>query len=327
MSSTLEDRPQQEERFWQRHSPHHEFSLSSTGSLVLHAFVLAALVLLAAGVIRLGRGGTGGVPISTVSLEPGDGAPQGAPVAPAGQPTEAVGPSPAGSQQPAAIVTTQPELAPAALPEVRFPDAGPGIASREVANLLTSVANKAGPAFNRPAGPSGKPGNGPPGQRTSGVPGPGPGDPNGVVPPSQRWHVIFETNYRGSEYLRQLRHFGAVLAIPTGPGDPPPSYFIIRDLAGRPPPIVHGNPWEFPGIAWVDTQPQSIESVMSALRLNLRPAQLLAFFPPSFEERLRRLEQQRSGNLPVERIAVTRFKVRPLAGGGYEPYVVDQQLK
>src|SRR5437763_15439979 len=36
-----------EEQFWQRYSPHHEFPLSTTTSVVLHALIFGLLVLLA----------------------------------------------------------------------------------------------------------------------------------------------------------------------------------------------------------------------------------------------------------------------------------------
>src|SRR5262245_56414879 len=36
-----------DERFWKRYSPHHEFPLSTVGSIVVHALLIVALVVIA----------------------------------------------------------------------------------------------------------------------------------------------------------------------------------------------------------------------------------------------------------------------------------------
>src|SRR5262245_33295827 len=61
-----------DEKFWQRYSPHHEFSVSSVGSLVAHGLVIGVLVIGAVLLTRSRDENNRPVSMDVVQLPEGD---------------------------------------------------------------------------------------------------------------------------------------------------------------------------------------------------------------------------------------------------------------
>lgn len=319
---SVEARPSKtppEPRFWQRYSARHELPLSSVGSLTLHVLALAAVVLFAVGAFHSYRSTDAKMGFDIVELERTGEQKQGAhvPLGNRGDGLREQGDGEAVVQPP---VQLEQRLAPtAAAPadvQVEFSPVG-----------SLKVVDPSGALKNIGENIARKPPRGPIGTTNS-----LPGDPNGnKASLSQerrfRWHLNLNIK-SGADYVRQLQGLRATLAIPTGPGNPPPGYWVIRSMSERPVQLVVGDVSQLPGISWLDDRPDSVTNVVSALGLNVQPSHFRAYFQPDFESQLLRAELQwaRKHGLTENQIDGTWFSARETATG-WEPFVVHQTRK
>jgi hypothetical protein len=302
-----------EEKFWQRYSPHNEFSLSGVGTLTV--YLLFGLLIL------------GGVKLSgllapaqdfsmgavAADFEEGDGG-RGSEGA-AGR--EAVEPS--RIQQPAVPPTVSslplpkppagevvPEVAPPKSEEANLDELTEDLKKR-FGNIGDSVPGIFGPprGENRP----GKPG----------TPKPGNLENKSRIEAMQRWNMVFDTK-NGDDYRKQLESLGAFLVYRAQDGQ----FRVIRKLA---PPAQPGieDLQKLERIFWWDDNPQSVRNLAGALMLPEVPARIAAFFPPELEHKLAGLEKKFAGNRPLANIRETRFRILLNRQGIYEPVVVDQR--
>lgn len=184
----------EEDSFWRRHSPHHEFPLSLASSVLLHVVVLVVVATLGAVIYRSFTGVT--PTLSVVETEnPGGNLKPGR-----GEDTDRVG-----------IVSPEPTpQRPAFPPRIENPEPGligpPIVESPDVSKLLEQARRA----------PTGKDKEG----EGDGL-GEGPGNEPGKAGPRharmKRWRIHFEFD-SASDYLRQLYDNGATVAIPLDDG-------------------------------------------------------------------------------------------------------------
>ncbi len=128
--------------------------------------------------------------------------------------------------------------------------------------------------------------------------------------------MIFNTR-SGADYLAQLNGLKAILAVPTGADNK--SYKIIRDLSGRGrPQLLDEDISKIQCIFWIDDRPDSVRSMMGALRVGFLPNHFVAFMPRELEDKLFELEKQAAGGVPEDQIEETKFDV-VRTPRGYEP--------
>jgi hypothetical protein len=332
-----------DERFWKKYSPHYELPISSATSVVLHALILALLVLGGLIAARLGLTRDNSLPpAESIVISGGGGHKDGVGTGdntgfvPKGK--EAVEPT----NDPPKVGATEPP--PEQLKDVKpdvsipLPDKTEQAANRTVAASIAVMGNlsRVGKEAQAKldgiiAAGKGRGGAGKGGGLGKGD-GPGVGDAAG--PGNQRiekrqkrqlrWTMQFSTQ-NGQDYLRQLHSLGAILAIPGPEG----KYVVIRNLLRRPPELLDEDVAALNRIYWVDDRPESVASLTRALSLSLQPNHFAAFFPESLEKELldKELEylRRRHRNRSEDDIKETRFQVLP-RGGGYSPVVVSQTL-
>jgi len=298
-----------EEPFWQRYSPHHEFPLSSVGAITI--YVVFGLLIVAG--VHFHPFGSNNRPL------PWDTLPQME-----GDDPNATGPGDASPPRDssAAVPTVTPNQASASpLPRsADQPTTPPGIPpDGQYDPLLGQYPALAGSLTNgTTAVPPGIPG----GTGTGGTGNGGrPGQP-GARPAPQRWNLTFNI-HDGEDYRRQLQGLGAILVIPTNDGQA----LLIRDLT-RPVRPTPTDGKEIVGLGWRDDRPESVGNLAVALGLADTPRFFIAFFPPTLEDKLRRLEQDfaaRSGR-PHSQVKQTQFGVSlNRRSNQYEPVVTDQR--
>jgi hypothetical protein len=323
-----------DERFWKRYSPHGELPLSGAGSFAVHALVVGFLVLwgvyLAAYFARPSRA----LPVDPVWVLPGGG----------GQPTgqgdeRGIGHAPEVAANPEPDHKTaappRPDLRPAepAKPDLKF--------DRVIAKTDASAIARLNEAVRRQRADGLDPGRGRggPGSRGGKGVGDGPGDGPGPGPGKApllnrrekrmlRWSLLFNTR-TGEDYVRQLRGLGAILAVPVKesplPNGPPPEYKLVRDLSRRPAQLLDEDLAQINRIYWTDKDPRSVQEVMSALGIRLRPRHFVAFMPTELETKLFELERDYRG-LAEDQIYETKFRIVE-KDGRFEPQVVEQTPK
>lgn len=331
-----------DERFWKHYSPHHEFSLSSVGSFTLHGLVIGLLILMAIGVIRFG--GSKPVPVETVSLDLGGGGGSrtgvgdGSGVGTGAEPKEDKG-----NTQTPMTGTTEPEKPPeldagkAAETKVNFDEelvryVKAGDEAKSAFTRLDQEVQKKlrdGLTAGKGRGGAGSGGGKDGGKGTGEGDGQGPGTRKTSLTQREkrmlRWSMTFDTR-NGTDYVNQLAGLGAILAIPTGPENPPAGYYVIRNLRNRPIDLKEEDVGKIQCIFWVDDRPESVRSMLNALGLQrLNVSHFVAFMPPNVEQRLYNIERDYR-NRKEDDIYETKFKVR-VRGGMYEPYVVEQTPK
>jgi hypothetical protein len=325
-----------EEQFWQRHSPHNEFPLSSATSIAIH--VVALVLLFCLGTFLLNMVPTARTPLLLTPVyvaDPGGG----------GRPLDA-GPGPAGDaanrqiedvDKPKAADANsgkpfdpqRPKLNP--LPSIDHPLPN----KRQGDQELIENAKKAKEQLSRMSkaardrlrsgvgthspGKDGRPGKDKDKSDADGE-GPGPHSGNRRLERIDRWIMLFDT-FSGEDYARQLHGLGAILAIPRG-GD---EYGIIRDLSQRPAKPELGDIGSIHRIYWEDNKRDSVAPLCQALGIHPEPTHVVAFFPKSLEDKLLKIELQYQG-LREDQIKQTRFKIRRTASG-CEPVVLDQIAK
>jgi hypothetical protein len=322
-----------EERFWKHYSPHHEFPLSTVSSVALHALALILLALAAyylsdlikkrnkplaeealtfrpsgGGGSRTGEGGGPGV---------GEDDPQ--PPEDTGD-TKPDNPEQPEKKRPDLVKKGDVPIVP--LEEIKDPDMRRLInAGKDTVQAASSLSKetraKLSKALRKGAGEGGP---GRDGGKDKGA-GRGEGEGKGELTKREkrvlRWTMIFDT-FSGEDYRRQLAALGAFLAIPQPDGQ----YIVIRELTSSAKGQVEDLE-TIPNIHWVDNKPDSVAALCHALRIAPIPPHIVAFFPPSLEEKLLRLELRYKG-LKEEQIYETRFKIKKIGGGEYEPVVISQ---
>jgi hypothetical protein len=324
-----------EEKFWQRHSPHHEFPLSSVTSVAIHIVVLILLFCL--GKFLLDMASDSRKPLVEVPVFVGDpgggGRPLGAGAGPgpgAGNPQlENVGKPDAADPNPAKPVDPKrPEINPLpALDPLPTKDRGDRELienAKKAEEQLSRMSKKARDSLRKGLGTHNPGKDGGPGKDKDGGPGEGEGPGSGSgkrrLERMDRWIMLFDT-LSGEDYARQLHGLGAILAIPRDNDE----YAIIRDLSQRPVKVELGDIGSIQRVYWEDNKIDSIRPLCRALGIEPEPTHVVAFFPESLELKLLRIELQFKG-LREEQIKQTRFKIRRTANG-YEPVVVDQNAK
>jgi hypothetical protein len=315
-----------EERFWKRYSPHGELPLSGAGSFALHLLVVGGLLLTGALGLWLARPSRS-LPVEPVQVAGGSGQPtgedgnrgHGAEVVANGKPDRRPGDRGEAPRPDLARAEKRPP-APLFQEGERVISLGPD-AMNAFARLDAAVRSR----LNDSPGPAR--GRGGPG---SGGQGPGPGSGRGGAPRTKqqermlRWSMNFNTR-NGADYVRQLRGLGAILAVPVHKDGQQPDYRLIRDLSKRPAKLLNEDLSKVHSIYWIDEKPRSVQEVMKALQLKLRPAHFVAFMPDQLENKLLRLEKAYRG-LEEDRIYETRFRIVE-KNGRFEPEVVEQTPK
>jgi hypothetical protein len=328
-----------EERFWQRYSPHHEFSLSSASSVAIH--ILALVMVLLVGRLVYGMMSDTKTPLREIPVTiepPGGGGVPGGQANDLGRaqpkPIEDIGEKKQIEKDSATKSdTNRPKLNPEAIPILPLPaqskdDDARLIKKAEFAHdQLTRMANKVRDQLRAGVVERSKPGPGKDGSsgrdKDSGPgdgEGPGPGSGKLSLERMDRWVLVFDTE-SGDDYARQLYALGAILAVPRENSE----YAIIRDLSKRPAVAEPEDIAAIKRIWWEDNKPDSIAALCSALGIKPIPDHVVAFFPESLERKLLKIELQYQG-LREHQIKETRFRIRKTADG-YEPVVVSQKAK
>jgi hypothetical protein len=305
----------QDDRFWKRYSPHHEFPLSSAASVALHVMAIAVLIL---GGILAARWGFGDsekpIPLSMLD-EPGgggqsDGNPTGAGGDAAVQPKEAASNESKSNALAQAPTTpketlTDPKADPLALPEIQDAQGRFINESNDAIQGLKKLDEAARKKlFNSLADPAkGKGGTGTGGGKGAGA---GPGTGSGTGPGEGtlskrqkrmlRWKVNFDL--RGysdrdlvQDHIRQFAALQAILAVPNPQG----RCYVFRDLNERPPTYRVEDISGMDRIPFFDRDPKTAFAFGRELNLPFTPRVLIVFFPKSLEERLVQLEEQFRG--------------------------------
>lgn len=307
-----------EERFWKRHSPHHEFPLSGAASVALHLLAVAALVV--AGLYLIGRRDEGKpIPADVIDLDgaegklPGDGSDPTKP--PGAVNKEAVGTDhPASPIHPADVPKVQ--LNEPVAPQLALPHDPDAIGqSLEQAEKLKQTLNQLRKGigngdYQGPRSSNNQPG-GPLGKRAS---------LNERTARMDRWIMVFDT-LNGHDYLHQLSALGAFLGVPM----PENQYQIFRDLKQRPAQGKIEDVGALNRIFWFDSKPASVRSLAEALQLEKVPSHFAAFFPQSLEAELLQKELDYR-NRPESEIENTWFRVQR-KGRSYEVVVERQTYK
>lgn len=341
-----------DERFWQRYSPHAEFPLSSAGSFVVH-ILLFGLLLLASFLGTLLFHTNRQVPIEAVQFSGGGGNPHGREQGPnTGEPVEANDQSKdkqaTDTVPPDEVPPPKLDIKPEPTPKPDFKEEpGRRISREDAANTLQQLRMRAGkirsPGSTSASSPGfgkGGPGQGGGSGKGTGVgigdnTGPGAATPTQREKRGLRWSMLFNTPDTAN-YVAQLRGLGAILAIPVreDAANGVLEYKIVRDLSARPAKLTDediGSILNERLVRWVDENPDSVRGVMSVLGLKLKPSHFLAFMPPELESKLLKLEiahlHKRYPSRHEDDIEWTKFRIKVLANGKYEPEVKEQKLK
>lgn len=310
-----------DEQFWKRYSPHQEMPLSAVGSFLLHGLAIGLILLVAylgwlgfrhsegslpiTPIIVVGLGGAkDSTPLGENGLVPADGSPDARPAEQA-LPSDkdrrnldmgALGPTPV---------------------DVKKTESGIPF---EVGNEKLGVFDKNRVTLGQKTG-RGPHGNGSDGP---GPGGPGPGKPGKRLSPDEermlRWTLTLNTR-SGEEYLEQLRALGFILAIPTSTDGK--NYKIVRDLSGKgAPKLLDEDAGRLNRISWRDDRPESVRSLMAALKYSGQPSHFVAYMPRQLEAEMFNLELKFRGRRE-DQIHATRFEVLRTPAG-YRVIVVDQ---
>jgi hypothetical protein len=340
-----------EEQFWQRYSPHGEMPLSMAGSVAVHALVIGGLVLTTIYFASLFFKPNRSLPVEPVRLIDGGGGGQkgvtGTGTGTGGR-VEDTGAKNTGNQpgtpEKEYDVPPPPKLSPAQVTDlnVKFdPDTvryikdnnTPGTAA--FAQLPDMIRKKLSDGLN-PGGGGGGSGSGGgtgTGKGTGTGSGTGPGSSKATLSQREkrmlRWTMRFTAN-NGPEYLNQLSALGAILAIPVVE-HPEPQYKLVRDLKRIPAVLVEEDLSKIERIYWIDSNPRSINDVMTTLRVPFRPSRFVAFMPKELEDKLFEMEKkamiERRRIYNEDQIEETIFRVMPLGGGHYRPQLTDIRFK
>jgi hypothetical protein len=359
-SATKKPAAPPDERLWKRYSPHHEFEISSSSSIVLH--VLAFAVLLVGGFILKGLLGDRPVQVAPLVIAGGGGSPTGIGDKKTGTGRDedlGAPPAPDLSKPPDAPKESIEKVVKPTTPVLPPPDPTANRiiedeslksitkAAQEKANQATTVAkaNTAPAPSNAP--PSDRVGEGHASKGRGGTgeggglgkgKGLGEGDLEGKGKMSVtqrekrklRWNLAFQTDSSG-EYLKQLTDLNAMIAW-DGPNG---KLIVIEDLRKRPFVTVQKNMEDIDKIYWEDTglsgngkRSGGVEDLARGLGLKEVPHRFFAFFPFEFEKKL--LEKELAyRNVPEDDIQETWFKLIRVPYKGKNTYVpeVERQTR
>jgi hypothetical protein len=329
--------PQQPaEQFWQRYSPHHEFSLSSLSSIAVHLGIIGVVI---AGAFWLGQArATDRIPLPFGTVQIGD-----SPDGESGTEKTAKGEQ-VESRLPPGLFGERPDKPLPTLPKEPMPpleihvqseiDIQSYLEQNEKARQkiksmqplerghLDGLANK--PGVKDGTAQEGKKG-------TKG--GPEKGDPdakgkaiNEQIKRQLRWFMNFNT-FDSNDYLKQLEDLGAKLAFPVKGENQ--KYLLINDLAKSGKTKIVDD-LGLPGLIWwTDVNSRSIEGLVRTLKIREVPDKVIAFFPHELEDRLVKMElayAEKNGHKSVDDIDETKFQVKRVKSK-YQPVVLDQRYK
>ena len=324
-----------DERFWIKYSPHHELPLSVTSSVFLHAMAFGVIGLILAGFLSGLFSPKPPPPVQAFGLQGGGG----------GDPNGAEGgtdPAPSNGKEVTEPVKQADNVKPvvpdkdltpptATQQSIVKPEEGPARLFREVTLSPKSLSGVARDASERLAAiaEKGKGGNGKRGGLGEGV-GTGTGNKTGsgsgsggtITSERQlRWTMIFRT-HSGNDYLKQLQDLNATLATPESNDE----FTVYRDLGRRP---LQGRKEDVSkelGLRWIDDRADSVPALAASMGLRHRPPYIVAFFPRSLEDTLRKIESQnfRGDETQIEE---TIFRIEQRPGGKYVPVFQDLRLK
>jgi len=325
----------EDERFWQRYSPHHEFPLSTSASVALHVVAIAVLVL---GGVLAAKWGLGDfekpIPISIMDEPGGGGQPEGKDAGTGGegavQSKEATE-SPSNAAADASPAPKEnlnaPTVDPVDLPKIQDPSARyideSAEAMKGLAKLDEQTRKNLFNSLRDP--PKGKGGTGSGGGKGSGT---GTGSGSGTAPGEGtlskrqkrmlRWRLDFDIwgedlQAQIRDYLRQFAALQAILAIP----DPDGRFYVYRDLSVQPP---QGRLERLEDLSsmdrhwFTDDKPETVAAFGRELNLPFTPRVVIVFLPKALEERLARMEEQFRGQKEDAIRRSIHFKVVPRGG-------------
>lgn len=297
-----------DEQFWDKYSPHHEFPLSSVGSVALHIGGLALLAGLLFLAYRSTTSDKTPVPMRVMTVTGGEG-PGGAGGGGGDQRAENIDPVdqaiPKRDVPQAELDKVIPDLK-QFLPKV--PSVRDGLRPDDLPNVPKIVGLDEELRRRLLEGASGNKGKGPgDGSGGAGPEGPGAGsdgDPTSSANRGVRWELNFKTS-DGKDYLEQLRVMKATLLIPQ-PGDWK-TYKAYNLSAGG----LTGEDFDtakLPGLYFIDDDPGSASRLVRAMGLGFSPPKFLAFFPKDIEEELAAKERDFRGRKEGE-IFSTSFRI------------------
>ncbi len=343
-----------DERLWKRYSPHHEFSLSSIGSVAIHALVIGMLVLIgylmawagfnqppkkvSQGIVTLSGGGGGGTADGAKDLK-------GKTKTEAALPER--GPADGNREKhneptPAAPVLDVDSIARKApkewLEDKKFTDYLQSakvdkskawilndFATQSENDLMSAVSK-----ISKNAGRDGPKDSGP--GKDGGKDGGKGGTDKGADTMGKRkqrmlrWVMSFNTA-KGGSYFEQLKGLGAVIAIPTEKSAKNPAgYKAIFWPAGV---KKVDNVADLNRIYWKDFDPASVRQVLKGSDYK-GPAvdHFVALMPQELEDKLYEMEKtlaEKKGH-SIDDVFETKFEVRQ-SGFKFEPVLLEQTYK
>lgn len=264
-----------DEKFWQRHSPHHELPFSTAAAVAVHLFVFF-LIVLVAGVRGCSAEHMGSVPIEPITIDEGGNNIPGA----------APGNRDEGQDKPMIVDRrNQPGAQEVPLPEIPRPvpsaPIDPTPDQRTERPPGPSTVKDLEERISRALG-SDRPGQGP--RTGEGGGKPGGGAANERAKRMVRWVLQLEYG-DAAEYVHQLQLLGAQIGF-ARPGETD-RIDLIRDLGPRP---AHPEPApaaEINRIFWKDNQPRSVLGVCEVLGVPApNPPHFYAFLPVDLEKEL-----------------------------------------
>jgi hypothetical protein len=327
-----------EDCFWEKHSPHFEFSGATIVSVAFHATVLILLFL---GFFSFLRGKhSAPVEIEPVVIAGGPGKQGNA----GGDFGATAAGSPFGTSDvseemfnrdiapPTIDAKTVSQITPKPVQPVSLPLDERSDPFRQQPQAPTSVANLATLLKGAPDGKAksntgtpGKPGQNGTGTAGNGVPGgkgyghEGPGTGTSTLSTKQkrqlRWTTLFRT-ISLRDYLQQLEMLGALLGVQYESRE----IRMLTDFMHRPARLDNSPPPR-DRIFWMDDKPESVRAMASELQLKVIPWRIIAFFPESLEKQLLEKELaygKRYGRNNEDQIQDTTFRITFL---GSEPQI------
>jgi hypothetical protein len=309
-----------DERFWNRYSPHHEFSLSSVSSFALHLLILG-LAALACMVPFFNRDNSR-MELNSIMIGDNGGRPDGDERS-RGQDTDPDGQQNLPNDQPrtppkVADVDLRADARPSFTP---LPDAvdTDSRTIQEITDFIEKQRKRPRIAVKDPQTSRGPDNTQPIGD------GPNTPGPNKVknkhIQRMLRWTMAFNTR-DGKDYAKQLQSLGAIVAIELP--DEPAKVTVYRDLTSP----AKGEVEEIKSIKniwWIDDKPESVSALCGALKIKPEPKRLIAFLPAELEQKLLKLELEYAKGKTEDEIQETVFELKNRGEGRYEPVVIRQR--
>ena len=162
------------------------------------------------------------------------------------------------------------------------------------------------------------------GQAGSGLGKTGTGTGTGVIPPEQRWTIVYDPGESVEEYARKLDYFGIELAVAAGVDQLLYlSHFSTNNPTKRVAPADREKRLYW---AWLqaDRRKGDVELLRKA-NVAVPEGMIVQFVPEKTEQTLARLETTYRGR-NVKEIRSTRFGIRK-TGSDYNFYVISQQYR